>query len=203
MSPFVSFLLGSLLTVALGVVLARYISFRAQTPDDYAALTPTLDIREKLNGPILCEGIIYGPTGRVSSRFVADFDASWNGDTGVMTEHFRYDSGSIQDREWTLRLQADGSILADAPDLVGTGKGRQSGSSVVLNYRIRLPESSGGHVLDVTDWMYLTENGTIMNRSQFRKFGIKVAELVATMRQVPATATDTRSQDRNEDNRAA
>ena len=33
--------------------------------------------------------------------------------------------------------------------------------------------------------MYLMENGTIMNRSQFRKFGIKVAELVATMRRVP------------------
>ena len=29
------------------------------------------------------------------------------------------------------------------------------------------------------------ENGVIINRSQFRKFGIKVAELVATMR--PAT----------------
>jgi hypothetical protein len=26
------------------------------------------------------------------------------------------------------------------------------------------------------------ENGVVMNRSQFRKFGIKVAELVATMR---------------------
>jgi hypothetical protein len=30
--------------------------------------------------------------------------------------------------------------------------------------------------------MYLMPNGTIINRSQFRKFGIKVAELVATMR---------------------
>jgi len=36
----------------------------------------------------------------------------------------------------------------------------------------------------VTDWMYLAPNGVVVNRSQFRKFGIKVAELVATMRQV-------------------
>ena len=34
----------------------------------------------------------------------------------------------------------------------------------------------------------LLENGTIMNRSQFFKFGIKVAELVATMRPDPARA---------------
>ena len=51
-----------------------------------------------------------------------------------------------------------------------------------LSYRIKLPPEAGGHTLDVTDWMYLVENGTIINRSQFRKFGIKVAELVATMR---------------------
>ena len=53
-------------------------------------------------------------------------------------------------------------------------------------YNLRLPKSAGGHVLAVTDWMYLSENGTIMNRSQFHKFGLKVAELVATMRRVPA-----------------
>jgi hypothetical protein len=39
-------------------------------------------------------------------------------------------------------------------------------------------------VLQVTDWMYLMENGTIINRSQFTKFGFTVAELVATMRPI-------------------
>jgi hypothetical protein len=34
--------------------------------------------------------------------------------------------------------------------------------------------------------MYLTPGGVIVNRSQFRKFGIRVAELVATMRKVDA-----------------
>ena len=41
-------------------------------------------------------------------------------------------------------------------------------------------------MLDVVDWMYLTPNGTIINRSQFRKFGIKVAELFCTMRRKEA-----------------
>jgi DNA/RNA endonuclease G (NUC1) len=58
----------------------------------------------------------------------------------------------------------------------------------VLNYKIKLTEDAGGHVLNVTDWMYLAPNGAIVNRSQFRKFGIKVAELVATMR--PAGAAN-------------
>lgn len=50
-----------------------------------------------------------------------------------------------------------------------------------LNYRIRIPEDAGGHLLDVSDWMYLNDSGTIVNRSQFRKGGVLVAELIATI----------------------
>ena len=45
-------------------------------------------------------------------------------------------------------------------------------------------------MLDVTDWMYLMENGTIMNRSEMRKFGIKVAELIATIRPAPDAVSE-------------
>lgn len=164
----------------------RYATFMAQTPADFEGKGPEFDLREHLIGPILCEGVIYGPTGRVSSRFVADMDAHWDGNVGVMTEKFRYDSGNTQDREWRLTLGNDGSIKAEAPDVIGTGTGQQTGAGAHLKYKIQLPKESGGHVLDATDWMYLVENGTIMNRSQFRKYGFKVAELVATMRRKDA-----------------
>ncbi|MEO9823359.1 MAG: DUF3833 family protein [Paracoccaceae bacterium] len=192
MDTLFAFKFGLLLTVAALWLASRYFSFRAQAPEDYANHGPHFDIREHLNGPLLCEGVIYGPTGRVSSRFVAEFFAEWDGNTGVMREEFRYDSGEVQSREWRLQVNDAGIITADADDLVGTGTGRQSGSSVKLEYNIRLTESAGGHVLSVVDWMYLLENGVIMNRSQFRKYGIKVGELVATMR--PAQATQARQE---------
>ena len=173
--------IGAVLMLAAVLFKSRYVSFWAQKPGDYAD-GPIFDIRERFNGPLLCEGVIYGPTGKVTSRFVADFEAHWNGNVGTMTEKFYYDSGTEQNRVWTLTLGNDGRIKAEAPDVVGAGSGQQNGSAVVLNYRIRLTEEAGGHALDVTDWMYLMANGSIMNRSQFRKFGIKVAELVATMR---------------------
>lgn len=171
-------------TLALAGLLAatRWLGFGAQAPDDYAAQSPQFDIRRHLDGPILCEGVIYGPTGRVTSRFVADFDVEWTGNEACMRESFRYDSGAVQEREWRLRVGNDGHIRAQAADLVGEGHGTQSGNAVSLAYNIRLPEDAGGHVLAVRDWMYLLSNGSIVNRSQFRKFGIKVAELVAVMR---------------------
>ena len=182
-----SFFFGAAVMAGLGWFISRRFDFLAQSPDDYTN-GPEFDIRTVLNGPLLCDGIIYGPTGRVASRFTAKFDAEWDGDSGVMREHFHYDSGSEQHREWRLSVGPNGSITADADDLVGSGGGQQSGSGVKLTYRIKLPEGGGGHELDVVDWMYLLENGTIMNRSQFRKFGIKVGELVATMRPDPAAA---------------
>ncbi len=186
MSSLAFLLLGVACTLVLIAVHARTMTFRAQQPRDYAKKGPRFDLRHHLDGPLLCEGVIYGPTGRVSSRFVADFDARWDGNVGVMTERFHYDSGAVQDRQWTLTLGNDGSVRATAPDVVGEGTGRAEGAAVQLSYNIRLTPEAGGHVLAVNDWMYLLENGTIMNRSQFSKFGIKVAELVATLRKKDA-----------------
>ena len=177
-------LLGILITLTLLAILTRLTGFRTQKPGDFAATGPAFDMRLHLNGPILCEGVIYGPLGRVSSRFVADMHGSWEGNTGTLAETFRYDTGVVQERCWTLRVDDAGAIIDDAPDLVGSGSGTQQGPAVQMKYRIKLDASAGGHELNVIDWMYLMENGTIMNRSQFRKFGLPVAELIATMRKV-------------------
>lgn len=172
------------LVLALSAILlrARFWTFRAQVPGDYAQMSPAFDLRQHLNGPMTCEGVIYGPTGRVTSRFAADMVGHWDGNRGTLAESFHYDSGAIQQREWRLAIGNDGAIRAEADDVVGVGEGRMDGAAVQLKYRIRLPEDAGGHELDAIDWMYLVDDKTIINRSQFRKFGILVAELVATMR---------------------
>lgn len=185
MTVFLSVLLGFCGALVLVWFRFRFASFRAQAPADMASLSPVFDLPLHLNGPILCEGVIFGPTGRVASRFVADMHGRWNGNVGILDEVFRYDSGTVQHRSWTLDLLPGNRIEATAPDVPGKGSGSFSGPGVVLRYRIRLAPEAGGHVLSVIDWMYLLENGTIINRSQFSKFGIVVAELVATLRKVP------------------
>jgi len=158
------------------------LSFRYQKPANYAATGPAFDIKQHLNGPIISEGMIHGPSGRLASRFVADMKGEWDGNTGTLAESFRYDNGSTQERKWYLTLDENGSFTATADDIIGTAQGQISGATLSMTYRIRLTEAAGGHVLSVTDWLYLMENGTILNRSELRKFGIKVAELTATMR---------------------
>jgi len=180
-------------TLLFGTLLALFIiwfcsvkfGFLSQNPDHYEDQGTEFDIRERLNGNMICEGVIYGPFGRVNTRFVAHMHAKWKGNVGHMTESFAYDNGDTLERVWDLKVNSDdGLIEATAPDIIGTGIGKQSGSGVRLCYNIKLPKSAGSHVLNTVDWLYLMENGTIINRSQFRKFGLKVGELVANMRKI-------------------
>lgn len=158
--------------------------FRLNRLQDFAGTSPKLDIREAMAGRMISEGVIYGPSGKVASRFVAEMQGDWIGNSGEIGESFVYDTGNTQERRWTLTVSDDGKITGTAPDIVGKVEGQQMGSAARLTYRIRLTEEAGGHVLSVTDWLYLMDNGTLMNRSQMRKFGITVAELIATIRPV-------------------
>lgn len=176
-------ILVGILIALLGYIAGSFlVSFRSQKPSDYIDHSPIFDIREVLTGEMTTEGVIYGPLGKVDTRFVAKMNAVWDGDAGTMTENFVYSSGRTQDRKWTFEMGVNGKFTATAPDIIGVAQGQQSGATVQLTYRIKLPDDAGGYVLDVVDWMYLLDNGSVMNRSQFRKFGIKVAELVATFR---------------------
>jgi len=171
-----------LLILTLIAVRSMFFSFRAQSPADYVNTGPDFILNEHLSGPILSEGLIYGPNGKVTNSFVAEMFGEWVGSTGTLTENFTYSNGSTQQRKWFLTIVSDNTFTATADDIVGTAQGTISGSTVKISYKITLPAEAGGHTLNATDWMYLTENGVIMNKSEMTKFGIKVAELIATMR---------------------
>ncbi len=179
----------SILMVIAGVALtllalrlsALVWSFAAQSPSDYAAEGPPLDIREALDGRVQVHGVLHDFTGRARARFVGEMAGAFDGETGVIDETFRYDDGSTAVRQWRISFAGPGRFTATADDIVGIARGEQAGDAVRLRYRLRLPESAGGHVLDVVDWLYLLEDGTIINRSEMRKLGLKVAELTAAM----------------------
>lgn len=182
MEPLLFVLLGVALTLAAVLMRRRFGAFHGQTPEDYVDGFPAFDLRTHLTGDMVCDGVIFGPLGRVTSTFVADFRITWEGDVAVMDEHFRYNDGSTQQRQWTIKLGENNTFQTIAVDVVRGGQGTLAGPAALMRYAIQLPEEAGGHTLNTVDWMYLTPSGVIVNRSQFRKFGIKVAELVATIR---------------------
>jgi len=177
-------LIAVFLMILLVLMIAKtYVfSFRFQSPKNYAETGPQFDLKTHLSGEMLSEGLIFGPNGKLTNSFVAKMVGTWDGDIGTLTEEFTYSNGKTQNRKWYLKLGPNNTFTATADDLVGEGQGVVSGSTVRLSYEIILPQDAGGHTLQATDWMYLTADGAIINKSEMRKLGLKVAELVASMR---------------------
>lgn len=182
MKPVLMMAFGAGLLLLTQVLAGCVWGFSRQTAEDYASSEPKFDAKRDLAGRYLSEGLIYDYTGRVQAQFKAEMVGNFTEKSGVLKEYFTYASGNEQTREWTLTFNDDGTFTATAPDVIGVANGRQSGNTLSMRYKLKLEERAGGHVLDVTDWMYLTDEGTILNRSQMRKFGIKVAELVAVFK---------------------
>jgi hypothetical protein len=175
----------AVLVFAALIIRQAFFSFSSQRLSDYVTDAPSFDIRQAFEGPVEAHGMIYGPTGRVTSRFRAMMVGTFTNEGGVINEEFDYASGRTQSRAWNIRFADDGTISSTAGDIEGVATMAQRGNALEMHYKLRLPEDAGGHVLDVTDWIYQMPDGTLLNRSQMRKFGIKVAELFAVMRRVP------------------
>ena len=111
-----------LIFLVIGIGRSMFLSFRSQSPNDYAATGPEFDMKTYLNGPIASEGLIFGPSGRMTNSFVAQMVGEWDGNTGTLTEDFTYSNGRTQQRKWFLTLGDNGSFTATADDIAFSSK---------------------------------------------------------------------------------
>ena len=149
--------------------------------DHYQGTMPQADIREYFNGPIKAWGIVQDWRGRVVSRFDITMIGEWQGDTGTLTEHFTYYDGSTQKRVWTIRKLADGSYEGTASDILDKAVGQTKGSAMQWQYVMDVPVDDTTYRLRFDDWMWLINDGVLINRSYLKKFGITVSELTIFM----------------------
>ena len=80
-------------------------------------------------------------------------------------------------RDWHLRRLGNNHFQATANDLIGTASGSTSGRT--LHWTWILATEPGNDLLNITmdQWMYLADNGTLLNRTIIRKFGVRLAEI--------------------------
>lgn len=151
---------------------------------DYAATTPALDLRRFFNGELRAYGMLQDRSGKMTRRFTATISGSWNGDTGTLVEHFVFDDGEEQDRTWTLQHLGNGRYSGTAGDVVGTANGATGGSVFSWRYQLNVPWRDGSIVVNLDDWLYLIDEGHLLNRTTLRKFGFRVGELTLVIEKV-------------------
>lgn len=153
------------------------------TPEDYKDQTPTLDLRQFLNGKLEAWGVLYDYTGKVDRRFYVLMEGSWEGNTGTLKEWFTYSDGRKDERIWTVTYSDDHHFIGTAHDVIGEAEGSQFGNAVNMQYMLRAKRDSGSTIdLSMDDWMYLIDDKNLINRTTMKKFGLKVGELVIAFR---------------------
>lgn len=150
--------------------------------DDYRGTQPTFDLKSYFDGPVMAQGTFQDRSGKVIRRFTVQMNASWQGDTGVLDEHFSYDDGEKQRRVWTLKKLPDGRYTGTADDVVGQASGRTEGFALFWDYTLRLPVDGTVYEVRFDDWMYQLDERTVLNHSVMSKWGIKLGEVTLFFR---------------------
>jgi hypothetical protein len=149
--------------------------------ETYANEHPTVSVREYFNGPIKAWGLIQNRKGDVTTRFDVEMMGTWDGDTGTLEEDFRYYDGREQKRVWTIKELESGQFSGSASDIVGTATGEQKGNALRWNYQMDIEVDGRTYRIQFDDWMWLMNDGILINRSYLKKFGFTVAELTLFM----------------------
>lgn len=149
--------------------------------DHYKGTNPPLDLQEYFTGPIKAWGLVQDYSGKVTRRFDVEMTGSWEGNTGTLQEKFEYYDGEIQERIWTIKKIAANDYEGSASDIIGTATGNTSGNAMRWAYQMDLKVGDKTYRITFDDWMFLMNDGVLINRSYLKKFGLTVGELTLFM----------------------
>lgn len=172
-----------LATRLVAIVLPLAIAGCAGVPvERYRAEAPALDLRSYFNGTVDGWGVFQKRSGEVVKRFHVVIDAQWQGDTGVLDEHFSWSDGTQSRRVWTLTRQADGRYTGRADDVVGQAEGEVAGNALHWTYTLALPVDGRTWHVNFDDWMFLVDEQVMLNRAEMSKWGFRLGEVTLSFR---------------------
>jgi len=132
-------------------------------------------------GTVSGRGIVQDRWGRLRQAFVVDMRGAWRGADFVLDEFFRYRDGTVRRRTWRVTKGRDGRDWASADDLVGLAHAIADAGVVRWRYRLLVPVRGRRIAFAFDDRMYAMDDGTVLDVSDMRKFGIRVGRLVLAL----------------------
>lgn len=145
---------------------------------DYAEVSPDLDIFEFFDGELIASGVVKNRSGKVIRHFNADIMAYIENDKLILDEVFLFNDGEKDFRKWEIQRVQEGDYSGTANDINGLASGQSAGNALRWKYKMNL--MANGRSVEVTfdDWMFQTSENIIINISDIKKFGFKVGEVV-------------------------
>lgn len=153
-------------------------------PSDFSKAEPLLRIEDYFVGQTRAWGIFEDRFGNLRRQFVVDIQGSWDGESLVLDERFRYSDGETDRRVWTIKKIDEHRYEGRADDVIGTAIGESYGNALNWRYDMDLKIGEGTLRVHFNDWMFLQSSGVMVNRARVSKFGIAIGEVTLFFQKV-------------------
>lgn len=152
--------------------------------EDFAQQSPRFLMEEYFVGKTKGNGIFFDRSGTARVFFTVDLEGKWDGKVLNLSEVLTYSSGEVLKRDYKITKVSEELYIATTPDIVGEATIKSSGNA--LNWSYRLKQDIGGSIWTLTfdDWMFLSSDGTVLNRAWASKFGFGVGEVFMSIKKV-------------------
>ena len=143
----------------------------------FANTAPAFDPLTFFTGHTTSWGVIENRDGGPSDIVTTDCVGSAEGPDGLrMVQHVTNAEGTTQ-REWHMRRLGGGKFEASANDMVGTATGESSGRVFHWTWTLATRPGNAWRDVQFEQWMYLMDDGAMVNRTQVTKLGIRLAQV--------------------------
>jgi hypothetical protein len=155
-------------------------------PRDFADGTPVFDPTVFFTGKTHSWGVFENPAGAPARRFTTDCTGKREGPVLVLEQTFTYEDGKTQHRQWRIRRLDAHRYEATASDVAGVGAGEAYGNAFHWEYTVELKPGNPLFNVRLKQWMYLQEDGTVVNRGRIEKFGVLIAQVTEHFQRGPS-----------------
>jgi len=155
--------------------------------EDYAGSHPEFRVEEYFAGRTRAWGIFQTRDGALKRQFTVDLEGEMVGDEFVLDEHFVYRDGEVSQRVWRIRRIDAHTYEGRADDVVGVAHGRVFGQALNWRYDLRVEIDGKPWTFAFDDWMFLHQDGVLVNRAEMSKFGLRVGEVTLFFRKEGAS----------------
>lgn len=151
-------------------------------PQSFANATPAFEPDKFFEGPVRSWGVMERRSGNPVSRFRTEVMGTRDGADLVLTQHFFFEDGRTQQREWRIHRVDQHRYEATANDVAGVAAGEAYGNAFHWVYTLKTKPGNPLFNVQMNHWMYLQADGSMVNRVQVTKLGVKLQQITEYFR---------------------
>ena len=155
-------------------------------PEDFLGRGPELLIEDYFQGQTRAWGIFEDRFGKLRRQFVVDIDGQWDGEQLTLVEDFAFDDGETDQRIWRIRKLDEHRYEGRADDVVGVAQGTAYGNALNWRYKLNLKVGDDAWLVNFDDWMFLQQDGVLINRASVTKLGFEIGQVTIFFRKEQA-----------------